>query len=68
MIKINSENAADHIAEIDGKIREQLDSALDRARKTGRTVNAFAKENPWQMAGIALGAGLLAGWLIKNKS
>ena len=60
-------DVAGHIAGIESKIEEQVDSAIVRARKAGRTVQAFAKENPWQFAGLALGVGLLAGWLLKKK-
>ncbi len=57
----------DYISKIDGKLKEQMNSTIDRARKTGRTVHAFAKENPLKFAGIALTVGLLAGWIIKKK-
>ena len=60
-------DAADHIAGMEGKVKEQVESALERARKAGRSAHAFAKENPWQLAGLALAVGLLAGWVMKKK-
>ena len=57
---------ADQFADIDGKIKEQVDSAILRARKAGHSIHAFVKENPWQVAGLALAAGFLAGWIMKK--
>ena len=60
-------DVADRISGFNGKIEDQVDSAIKKARKAGHTVDDFAKENPWQFAGIALAVGFLAGWLIKSK-
>jgi ElaB/YqjD/DUF883 family membrane-anchored ribosome-binding protein len=60
-------DAVDRVVNLNGKIEEQVDSALKRARKAGHTVDSFAKENPWQFAGVALAVGFLAGWLIKSR-
>jgi ElaB/YqjD/DUF883 family membrane-anchored ribosome-binding protein len=58
---------ADRVVNFNGKIEDQVDSAIKRARKAGHTVDDFARENPWQFAGVALAVGFLAGWLMKRK-
>ena len=60
-------DVADRIAGFSGKVEDQVDSAVKKARKAGHTVDDFARENPWQFAGIALAVGFLAGWLVKRK-
>ncbi len=61
------DNVVDHIASIEHTVKEQLDASIERAKKAGRTVNGYAKENPMKFAGMALAAGFLAGWLLKKK-
>ncbi len=64
----NAEHNGEAIAEMAGSsLKAQVDTAMGQARKAGIAVRAFAKEKPWQLAGLALTVGLLAGWIFKKK-
>ncbi len=60
-------NVVDTISDGNVKIKEQLNSAIDQARKARSSVNEYAKVNPWQVAGVAAAVGFLAGWLLKKR-
>lgn len=59
---------AERIAVLNDTIEEQVDHAIAKARKAGGDVNAYAKANPWQFAGLAAALGFLAGFLLRRKS
>ncbi|OGR84195.1 MAG: hypothetical protein A2901_05825 [Elusimicrobia bacterium RIFCSPLOWO2_01_FULL_54_10] len=64
---MNKANSEVTLNNLNHKIEAQVQSAMESARKAGRSVNSYAKEKPWQFAGLALTAGFLAGWLLKKK-
>jgi ElaB/YqjD/DUF883 family membrane-anchored ribosome-binding protein len=42
--------------------------AADKATVAKESTEGYIKENPWYAVGIALGAGLLIGMLLKSRS
>ena len=60
------DNAADQAKRYAGKASEYLQEktamAKDRAIESGQKVHGYAKENPWQVAGIAAGVAAALGF------
>jgi len=49
------------------RLGKVCDQAEDKARRTARSVVSFTKEKPLAALGIAIGAGLLLGALLKSR-
>jgi ElaB/YqjD/DUF883 family membrane-anchored ribosome-binding protein len=61
-----------------GKVRARLKQArkkaadvqvvvIERGRKSASLANDYVHERPWSTAGVALGVGVLIGWLAGRK-
>jgi ElaB/YqjD/DUF883 family membrane-anchored ribosome-binding protein len=46
----------------------QLDVLEQKGRAIGRKANTVAKKNPWALAGIAAGVGLIVGMVARGGS
>jgi ElaB/YqjD/DUF883 family membrane-anchored ribosome-binding protein len=40
---------------------------IERGRKSASLANDYVHERPWSAAGVALGVGVLIGWLVGRK-
>ncbi len=47
--------------------RPMLDTARERAFGIGKVVEHFVKTKPAWALGLALGTGVLVGWLVKRR-
>lgn len=49
------------------EFKDASQPALERTRETASAANAYVRTNPWSAVGIALAAGVLAGYLAGRK-
>jgi ElaB/YqjD/DUF883 family membrane-anchored ribosome-binding protein len=49
-------------------IKDEAQGREKKAKAAGKKANAFAKKNPWAVAGISAGIGLAVGVLAGRKS
>jgi ElaB/YqjD/DUF883 family membrane-anchored ribosome-binding protein len=57
----------DDMKDVPGNLMDGLDSAKDSAKKAAGQVHEYAKENPWQVAGMAAAAGFLLAMLSRKR-
>ncbi len=73
-----AENAGEQVAEKTEKLKARLADALELAKNLGQKIQVQAvagakatdkviRANPYQAVGVALGVGVLVGYLIKRK-
>lgn len=58
---------ADRLASARARIAELDSTLLDATRRSGRAAAGYAKEHPWQVAGVAIGVVALVAWLASSR-
>jgi ElaB/YqjD/DUF883 family membrane-anchored ribosome-binding protein len=48
--------------------QEKWEQAKGKAKETAQNVDTYAKDNPWKVAGVAAGVGLIIGLLISTRN
>ena len=72
------ENAGEHVAQKTEELKARLTDALELAKNMGKKIQEQAvvgakatdkviRANPYEAVGVALGVGVLIGYLIKRK-
>ncbi|CAB1367745.1 DUF883 family protein [Denitratisoma oestradiolicum] len=78
LLKATAGQAGDKVAELRGRIQDNLAHAKDslaeaqevvvaKAKAAGRATDDYVHDNPWRAVGIAAGVGLLVGLLIGRR-
>ena len=62
-----AKNYLQEMKEVPGALMDGLDSAKDGAKKAAGQVHEYAKENPWQVAGIAAATGFLLAMIARKR-
>jgi len=77
LLRLTGEEITESSAEMRGRIQTGLhlsraklahlqDVAVSKAKEVGSTTDEFVHENPWKSIGIAAGAGLIIGMLLRR--
>jgi len=51
---------------IDGGVHA-MNAVSGKARQIGRSANGYVHDNPWLAVGVAAGAGILIGFLLRRR-
>lgn len=78
LLKATAGQAGDKVAELRGRIQDNLAHAKDslaeaqeavvaKAKAAGRATDDYVHDNPWRAVGIAAGVGFVVGLLIGRR-
>ena len=78
LLRATANQAGDKVAELRGKIQNNLVNArasladaqaavVDRAKQVGRATDEYVHDNPWRSIGVAAGIGFIVGLLIGRR-
>lgn len=60
-------NVSFTLADVVGPTRPILDSTRRNVNRVGRTLKHRIQDNPLLAVGLALGTGVVVGWLVKRR-
>ena len=78
LLRATANQAGDKVAELRGKIQNNLANArasladaqaavVDRAKQVGHATDEYVHDNPWRSIGVAAGIGFIVGLLIGRR-
>lgn len=78
LLRMTGDQLSDSSAEVRGRIQTGLhltraklahlqEVAMGKAKDVGNATDEFVHENPWKSIGVAAGAGLLIGMLLRRR-
>ena len=78
LLKATAGQAGDKIQSARARVEETLRSAkasmedlelaaIEKVRDAAKATDQYVNENPWPSVGIAVGVGLIVGWLLGRK-
>jgi ElaB/YqjD/DUF883 family membrane-anchored ribosome-binding protein len=78
LLRMTSDQLTESSAEVRGRIQTGLhlsraklahlqEVAVNKAKAFGSTADGFVHENPWKSIGVAAGAGMLIGMLLRRR-
>ena len=59
------QQAKDKLSNIANKIKNEAEPMIESLEKSGKQINKYVTNNKWESIGIALGAGIVAGLLMR---
>ena len=67
MVEEGSDQMEDMIDDVKDRASKTWDTTKRQARKGASQIQDYAEDNPWQVAAIAAGVGLLIGALLMRR-
>lgn len=78
LLRVTANQAGDKVAELRGRIQNNLTSArasladaqavvVERAKQVGHATDEYVHDNPWRSVGVAAGIAFIVGLLIGRR-